>query len=104
MVELPLKLRLPNSGLYYFPPSERNLSLFRPLVGNFCFYSSKGDALNFLIVLLSVQSSQPPGKSRTRPAACVTHSLLRLWGWVGGATGHLPSPETELWGRISRVS
>lgn len=80
MVELPLQLRLPNSGLYYFPPSERNLSLFRPLVGNFCFYNSKGNALNFLIVLLSVHSSQPPGKPRTRLAACVTHSLLRPLG------------------------
>ena len=80
MVELPLKLRLPNPGLYYFPPSEGNLSLFRPLVGNFCFYNSKGDALNFLIVLLSVHSSQPPGKSRTRLPACVTHSLLRPLG------------------------
>lgn len=68
----------PTLGFIIFPQVKETWR--RPLVGNFCFYDRKGDALKFLIVLLSVHSSQPPGKSRTRLAACVTHSLLRPLG------------------------
>lgn len=92
----------PTLGFIIFPQVKE--TWHRPPVGNFRFYNRKGDALSFLIVLLSVHSSQPPGNSRQDQQRVSLIPSSDLWRWVRGTTGNLPSSDTEPWGRISRMS